>query len=203
MDNVGRARYPTRTSVCLAPTVGGGVLDAPRSRDRRGRLAADVERDRWHPCFPRHARLRSPSSVCNPAGTARAPFCETWRSELSLPVDRRRGVGDAAPYGRLRNVGISISVNSCAKATASTHALGSPERGAVAALCAVTEGLAQRGWGAITLSVNRQRRTGDGAPYDVWGTFPHRNYTVRYPTQGASGTPPPTVVACGYVSAEP
>ena len=112
--------YPA-TFVSQSP-VRGGVLDAPRSRDRRGRLAADVERDRWHPCFPRHARLRSPSSVCNPAGTARAPFCETWRSELSLPVDRRRGVGDAAPYGRLRNVGISIAVNSCAKATASAHA---------------------------------------------------------------------------------
>ena len=32
--------------------------------------------------------------------------------------------------------------------------LGSPERGAVAALCAVTEGLVQRGCGAITLQVN-------------------------------------------------
>ncbi len=45
------------------------------------------------------------------------------------------------------------------------------------------------------LSLDQRRRTEDGAPYDVWGTFPHRNYTVRYPTQGASGTPPPTVVA--------
>ena len=81
--------------------------------------------------------------------------------------------------------------------------LGSPERGAVAALCAVTEGLVQRGWGAITLSVNRRRRTGDGAPYDVWGTFPHRKYVVRQPTEGASGTPPPTGCAIGCVSAEP
>ena len=39
------------------------------------------------------------------------------------------------------------------------------------------------------------RRTGDGAPYDVWGTFPHCKYVVRYPTEGASGTPPPTGVS--------
>ena len=43
--------------------------------------------------------------------------------------------------------------------------------------------------------VIRRRRTGDGAPYDVWGKFPHRNYVVRHPEEGASGTPPPTVVA--------
>ena len=56
-------------------------------------------------------------------------------------VTRTRGVEDAAPYGRVINVGISIVVNRCARATTSAHALGSPERGAVAALCAVTEGL--------------------------------------------------------------
>ena len=42
-----------------------------------------------------------------------------------------------------------------------------------------------------------ERRTEDGAPYDVWEKFPHRNYAVRHPAEGASGTPPPTVVACG------
>ena len=64
--------------------------------------------------------------------------------------------------------------------------LGSPERGAVAALCAVTEGLVQGGCGEITSPVNRRRagvsvgwraepapsvvrrrRTGDGAPYEA------------------------------------
>ncbi len=133
-----------------------------------------------------------------------------------------RGVEDAAPYGQQRDVGVRIAVNSCANAANLCPPLGSPERGAVAALCAVTEGLVQRGCGEITLpvnprragaevgwraepalSVNRRRRTGDGAPYGVRGTFQHCNYVVRYPTEGASGTPPPTGCACGYVSAKP
>ena len=56
-------------------------------------------------------------------------------------VTQTRGVEDAAPYGRQRDEGIRIMVNGCAKATASAHTLGSPERGAVAAQRAVTEGL--------------------------------------------------------------
>ena len=133
-----------------------------------------------------------------------------------------RGVGDAAPYGRVLDVSISIVVNSRVNVANLRPPLGSPERGAVAALCAVTEGLVQRGCGEITLPVNprragaevgwrvepastvtRRRRTGDGAPYGVRGTFQHCNYVVRYPTEGASGTPPPTGCACGYVSAKP
>ena len=53
--------------------------------------------------------------------------------------------------------------------------------------------------GAINRSIllTNERRTGDGAPYDVWGTFPHCNYVIRSPKEGASGTPPPTVVAKG------
>ena len=113
-------------------------------------------------------------------------------------------------------------VNRCVNAANHRLPLGSPERGAVAALCAVTEGLVQRRYDAITLSVNprrsgvsvgrraepvpsvdRRRRTGDGAPYDVWGTFPHCKYVIRRQTEGASGTPPPTGCAIGYVSAEP
>ena len=104
-------------------------------------------------------------------------------------------------------------VNRCASAASLIPALGSPERGAVAALWAVTEGLVRRrcgrtsvmrkprpggrgspplrhvgrwvreiqrrpstsveagggvGWRvAPTLSIDRRRRTGDGAPYDV------------------------------------
>ena len=52
------------------------------------------------------------------------------------------------------------------------------------------------GWRAEPASaVDRRRRTEDGAPYDVCGKFPHRNYVVRYPEEGASRTPPPTVGA--------
>ena len=40
-------------------------------------------------------------------------------------------------------------------------------------------------------------RTEDGAPYDVLGTFPHRNYAIRHPAEGASGMPPPTGCAIG------
>ena len=61
------------TFVSLSP-VRGGVLDAPRLRDCRGWLGAPVRRDRWHPCFPRCARLCPPPSTFNPAGTARAPL---------------------------------------------------------------------------------------------------------------------------------
>ncbi len=100
--------------------------------------------------------------------------------------------------------------------------LGSPERGAVAALCAVTEGLVQRWCGEITLSVNprragvsagwrvkpapsvdRRRRTGDGAPYGASRSVQQQTHVVRPPTEGASRTPPPTGYARGYVSAEP
>ena len=77
-----------------------------------------------------------------------------------MSVDRTRGVEDAAPYGRQRNEGISIVVNSCAIAANHCPTLGSPERGAVAALCAVTEGLVQRGCDAITLPVNPTHRRG-------------------------------------------
>ena len=92
--------------------------------------------------------------------------------------------------------------------------LGSPERGAVAAFCAVTEGLVQRGCGAPTLpviprragveagwrveptpSVDRRRRTGDGAPYEANCKDTQQTHAVRYPEEGASRTPPPTVVA--------
>ena len=38
------------------PPVRGGVLDAPRLRDCRGGLGADVRHDQWHPCLPRCAQ---------------------------------------------------------------------------------------------------------------------------------------------------
>ena len=108
----------------------------------------------------------------------------TIRNHPTPAVTRRRGVEDAAPYGRVLDVSVRIVVNRCVNAANFCPPLGSPERGAVAALCAVTEGLVQRGCGVITLSVNprragaevgwraeltpsvdRRRRTGDGAPY--------------------------------------
>ena len=49
-------------------------------------------------------------------------FTPNVRTQPTPAVTQTRGVEDAAPYGRLRNVGISIAVNSCAKATASAHA---------------------------------------------------------------------------------
>ena len=60
-------------------------------------------------------------------------------------IPRPRGVEDAAPYGRSLNVGISIVVNRRENSTNLLPPIGSPERGAVAARCAVTEGLRQRG----------------------------------------------------------
>ena len=113
-------------------------------------------------------------------------------------------------------------VNKCAIAASLYPPLGSPERGAVAALCAVTEGLVQRGCDAITLPINprregaevgcraepastviRRRRTEDGAPYGARRNVQQQTDVIHQPTEGASGTPPPTVVAIGYVSAEP
>ena len=72
------------------------------------------------------------------------------RNQPTPAVTRTRGVGDAAPYGREENHGICIVVNKRIDAANLRPALGSPERGAVAAQCAVTEGLVQRGCGVIT-----------------------------------------------------
>ena len=89
------------TVVFLAP-VRGGVLDAPRLRDCRGGLGADVWRGRLRRRLMRRVRLCLLPNVCDFAGTARAPLVR--RSELNLSVIRRRGVGDAAPYGRVRDM---------------------------------------------------------------------------------------------------
>ena len=65
----------------------------------------------------------------------------TIRNHPTPAVTLPRGVEDAAPYGRQQNVGIRIAVNRCVNAASPHPPLGSPERGAVAAPCAVTEGL--------------------------------------------------------------
>ena len=83
------------TCVPLTP-VRGGVLDAPRSRDCRGGLDADVGRGRWHPRHPRRARLSPPPNVLYPVGTARAPFCTDVRRRPSTHAGRARKV---SPYG--------------------------------------------------------------------------------------------------------
>ena len=113
--------------------VRGGVLDAPRSRDRRGGVVAPVRRDRWHPRHLRCVRLRPPPNASNPAGTARAPFhtgvrggpstdagrawkpaptidWESFSAQPAPSVLRRRGVEDAAPYGLCDRVCFSGAV---------------------------------------------------------------------------------------------
>ena len=55
---------------------------------------------------------------------------------------------------------------------------------------------AEVGWRAEpTPSVDRRRRTGDGAPYEANCKDKQQTHAVRYPEEGASRTPPPTVVA--------
>ena len=66
--------YHDADTYVLHPPVRGGVPDAPRSRDRRAALDAPAQRDQPHSRHPRRVRLRLPPHVCNPAGTARAPF---------------------------------------------------------------------------------------------------------------------------------
>ena len=122
-------------------------------------------------------------------------------------------------------VGISIVENGCANAVNFCPPLGSPERGAGTARSGVTEGLVQRWSGRTSVarrpapggrgspplwrvgsgcteynaSVNRRRRTGDGAPYEAKRNVQQQTHAVRQPTEGASGTPPPTAVArCRY-----
>ena len=146
------------------------------------------------------------------------------RTQPTPAIPQPRGVEDAAPYGRVRDVGISITVSRCVNAANLRPPLGSPERGAVTALCAVTEGLVQRGCGVPTSSVNPRRAGVEARPYGEWGggvahrtdairrpTAAHRGrcalrcvgkyqrktHVIRPPTEGASRTPPPTVVAKG------
>ena len=105
--------------------VGGGVLDAPRSRDCRGRLDATVGPARQHPRRPRCARLHPPPNVSNPAGAARAPF---FTGAPTLSVHPRRAGVEARPYGgwgggraawlRRTNAGTTPSVTTPRTATA-------------------------------------------------------------------------------------
>ena len=49
------------------------------------------------------------------------PATPDIRTNFTPAIPRTRGVEDAAPYGRVRDVGCGIVVNRCAKATASTQ----------------------------------------------------------------------------------
>ena len=82
------------------PPVRGGVLDAPRSRDRRGGLVADVRHGRLHPRHPRCVCLRPPPNVCYFAGAARAPFGRSVGPPSS--VIRRKGRRGRCPLRWLR-----------------------------------------------------------------------------------------------------
>ncbi len=83
--------------------------------------------------------------------------------QIRHPSSNGRGVGDAAPYGQKLNHGISIVANRCVSAANLCPPLGSPERGAVAARSAVTEGLVQGRCGVPTLPVI-PRPGGRGSP---------------------------------------
>ena len=85
------AYHDADTYVSLTP-VRGGVLDAPWLRNCRGEVGASARPDQPHPRHPRCARFRPPPNICNPAGTARAPFC-TGAPTLSVHP-RRAGVED-------------------------------------------------------------------------------------------------------------
>ena len=92
------------------PAVGGGVLDAPCSRDRRAGLDADVGLGRLRPRHPRCASLRPPPNVSNPAGTARAPFytgvrsCPSSQAGRAWKISPYGGCGRASTWNRRRRL---------------------------------------------------------------------------------------------------
>ena len=75
-------------TVVFLPPVRGGVLDAPRLRDRRAALDASVRHDRQHPRHLRCVRLCPQPHLSNFAGTARAPFLAGVRSCPSTEAGR-------------------------------------------------------------------------------------------------------------------
>ncbi len=134
-----------------------------------------------------------------PYQTRVPPATPDIRTNFTPAIPRTRGVEDAAPYGRVRDVGIGIAVSRCANAANLCPPLGSPERGAVAALRAVTEGLVQRGYNA-----DAHRRGGLPRPPGVGKriTAAHRGRcalrraekcqrktgVVRHPEEGAASS---------------
>ncbi len=97
--------------------VRGGVLDAPRLRDRRGAVDADVERDRLYPRFQRCARLHPPPHVSYPAGTARAPLVRRNHVvDQPSPAARKRTGPRTGPFFGMTQV-LSITTPSTTSAT--------------------------------------------------------------------------------------
>ena len=107
-------------------------------------------------------------------------------------IPRTRGVEDAAPYGREENHGIRIVANKRIDAANVRPPLGSPERGAVAARRAVTEGLVPA-WVQCN-NVARQPTQ----PHPVWAGFHARPASVN----GQRRTPV-ALHAAAYVSHPP
>ena len=87
--------FHASTFVSQSP-VGGGVLDAPRSRDRRGALDAHVQRAQPHPCLPRCASLASTTQRMQSRGHSPRTF---FTGAPTLPVHPRREGVEALPYG--------------------------------------------------------------------------------------------------------
>ena len=139
------------------PPVRGGVPDAPPPDD--GQRRPDAPRQRCAGCAREIAYVGQKTKANAPHQPPSQSATPTIRTHPTPAIPQPRGVEDAAPYGRVINVGISIVVNKRVNAPNLHPPLGSPERGAVAAQRAVTEGLVQRGCGVPTSSAN-QRRAG-------------------------------------------
>ena len=144
-----RTGYPTRSSVRLAPTVRGGVLDAPRLRDRRAALDAAARRGRLRTRLPRRARLCPPPNAYNSAGTARAPFHTGVRS---CPLTKAGRAWKPAPTACGESIRSSPTLHQPLSHGAKRRD-SSPFRGA------------EGGCGAITLSVITRRAGVEARPY--------------------------------------
>ena len=85
-----RLRYVVCYNVRFAPTVGGGVPDAPRSRDCRAASNASVRPDQPHPRHPRRIRLRPPPHASKSRG----------HSPRTISFGRTQVVRPPTPGGR-------------------------------------------------------------------------------------------------------
>ena len=67
-------------SLVSLPPVRGGVLDAPRSCDRRADLYASIQRDQPHPRFPRCVHLLSTAQRIISRGRSPRTFGTAWEN---------------------------------------------------------------------------------------------------------------------------
>ena len=93
---VGASVYHDADTVVFLQPVRGGVLDAPRSRDRRAELDASVRLDRLHLRHHGAPTLRLQPNDSYSAGTARAPFRAGVRGCPSSQAGRAWKI---SPYG--------------------------------------------------------------------------------------------------------